>query len=308
LVTLFLLTSQIFSQSCGEPSPCSDESCCICRQNPNPADGTGYQQYDESCKTGGLHCVDNSGCRLCWKPTVGATNVGDRPVCSRFETVNNDSTSNQDSTVCNNEECCLTRQNPNPSNGVGYLEFDVTCKTGMGTHCIDSTGCRLCYKPTVGGVNLGDRPVCRRFETATCNSFTDITNCTTGNRCSWCSYDNSGLYQGYCYNPEVQSCCGLYQFGCQGRSLICNTTDSCCSPLFGCGYGGSLACCPQGTSCCSLGRHNANCCNSETEFCCSLYTTFSTCCPKNSNCCGTLSASWCCPQGRACSTSQYGCL
>jgi hypothetical protein len=160
LLALSILITQILCQfSCG-PGQCSDQTCCSCRQNPNPSDGNGYLEFDADCKAngGGEHCIHDSGCRLCWKPTLGATNLGDRPVCSRFAAL---------VSQCEDEACCMIIQNPNPMDGNGFLEFNSDCKAnGGGLHCIHDSGCRLCYRPILGSTNVGDRPVCLRFSAA----------------------------------------------------------------------------------------------------------------------------------------------
>jgi len=46
------------------------------------------------------------------------------------------------------------------------LEYVESCKNG-GLHCIASSGCQVCYRPVLGGVNIGSRPVCGRFNTNT---------------------------------------------------------------------------------------------------------------------------------------------
>jgi len=54
---------------------------------PNEEDGNGFLEFDNGCKIngGGLHCVANTGCRLCYKKIgLGLTNVGERPLCARF--------------------------------------------------------------------------------------------------------------------------------------------------------------------------------------------------------------------------------
>jgi hypothetical protein len=159
-----ILIPQILTQGCGEPLSCTDQACCSCRQNPNPENDNGYLEFVASCLTGGLHCVENTGCQLCHKPRFGAVNVGDRPICARFSLTEEQ---------CNDENCCLLHQIPNPSDGNGYLEFEESCKNG-GLHCVANSGCRLCFKPIEefdgnGGLhfvvsgNVGDRPICRRF-------------------------------------------------------------------------------------------------------------------------------------------------
>jgi hypothetical protein len=155
LLALSLLFTQILAQfSCG-PGQFADHTCCSCRQNPNPSNGNGFLEFDVGCQVGGLHCVADSGCRLCYKPTFGALNVGERPICARFSDL---------VAVCEDESCCLNAQNPNPTDGNGFFEFDADCKAnGGGLHCIADSGCRMCYKPILGGINVGDRPVCRRF-------------------------------------------------------------------------------------------------------------------------------------------------
>jgi len=185
LLLLSLLFTQIFAElSCGEigfingePGPCSDEACCFCRQNPNPSTGNGFLEFDDSCKFqgGGLHCIDSTGCRLCHKPTFGAMNVGDRPVCVRFEGLNSQ---------CDNDECCMNQQNSNPQDGNGFLEFNEECKiNGGGLHCVADSGCRLCYKRVLGATNVGNRPVCARFEDMEAEPSTLIPNCDNETCC-----------------------------------------------------------------------------------------------------------------------------
>jgi len=60
---------------------CSDQECCTLQANPNIATGQGYLVFDTRCFEGGEHCVDSSGCALCWNQLSGAENVGNRPVC-----------------------------------------------------------------------------------------------------------------------------------------------------------------------------------------------------------------------------------
>jgi len=69
---------------CNAPNPCTSDDCCICRQDPNPDTGDGYLEYDPTCADGGLDCVQNSSCKLCYRPVLGGNNTGDRPNCTRF--------------------------------------------------------------------------------------------------------------------------------------------------------------------------------------------------------------------------------
>jgi len=176
IYTIFLLSlllTQILSLdifSCGE-GLCSDDTCCACRQSPNQDTGNGFLEFSAICKLngGGLHCVANSGCQLCHKPTFGFANIGDRPICARFAALN---------AKCQDENCCINQQNPNPTNGVGYLEFDADCKAnGGGLHCVADSGCRLCFQPVLGGTNVGERPVCRRFSNMEPAPFTFPPKC-----------------------------------------------------------------------------------------------------------------------------------
>jgi len=137
----------------GSEDMCHDEHCCVNHQNANTLNGNGFLEFDDSCLNGGLNCVGDSGCKLCYKPVFGSTNVGNRPVCKRFVDLND---------LCRNEQCCINHQNPNPSDGNGYLEFVSSCLNG-GLNCVSNTGCKLCYKPVIGGTNVGNRPVCTRF-------------------------------------------------------------------------------------------------------------------------------------------------
>jgi len=151
IFTLFLQANCL----CNLPEPCNNQTCCLCRQIPNPFDGNGYLEFNESCLNGGLNCIEDSGCQLCYKPVgLGLTDFGNRPICSRFANL---------SVECNDLDCCLDMQNPNPSNGNGYLEFDDTCLNG-GLNCVGDSGCKLCYKPVgLDAINVGNRPVCTRF-------------------------------------------------------------------------------------------------------------------------------------------------
>jgi len=147
-------------------------------QLPNPTDGNGFLEFDADCKAngGGLHCVADSGCRLCFRPVevydgqgglhfVVSTNVGDRPICKRFLNVVESANIISITPNCSNDDCCIDNQNPNEDNGNGFLEFNAECKAnGGGLHCVHNSGCRLCYKPVLGGsTNVGDRPICQRF-------------------------------------------------------------------------------------------------------------------------------------------------
>jgi hypothetical protein len=174
-LVLSLLITQIFSQ-CGEPDPCSDQACCACRQNPNVDNGNGFYEFDAACKAngGGEHCVADSGCRLCYKPTFGASNVGNRPICTRFAEINN---------TCNDDNCCINQQNPNPTDGNGFYEFEATCLPSGGLHGIANSGCRLCYKPVLGGINVGTRPICRRFANLVPLPFTFPPDCSNEQCC-----------------------------------------------------------------------------------------------------------------------------
>jgi len=220
IFTLFLLITQILCQGCGEPEPCIDQSCCLCRQIPNVDTGVGFYEFDGTCTSGGLHCVDNSGCRLCYKPTFGV-NLGDRPVCERFMEIN---------PQCNDENCCLANQIPNLSDGNGYLEFEESCKNG-GLHCVADSGCRLCFKPkeqvdSNGGLhmiigNVGDRPICRRFS----NIISAASIVTISPNCAdeQCCLDNQ--------NPNNDNGNGFLEFdsGCKinGGGLHCVHASGC---------------------------------------------------------------------------------
>jgi len=149
-IALFVLFSLLVIQSLAVV--CNNEICCEAQQSPNTLDGNGYQEYKSSCATGGLNCVDNTGCQLCNKPTFGFLNIGSRPVCGRFAAL---------SAICADENCCETNENGNPSDGNGFLEFNPSCLAG-GVNCVASTGCQLCYMPVLGSTNVGSRPICRR--------------------------------------------------------------------------------------------------------------------------------------------------
>jgi hypothetical protein len=145
----------------GLQSQCINEGCCLNNQHPNPVDGNGFLEFDEDCLGGGLHCVANSGCKLCYKFILGSVNVGNRPICQRFL---GDPPNFNFPPNCTDENCCIDSQNPNDIDGNGFFEFNTECKAnGGGLHCIAGSGCRLCYKPVLGGSNIGDRPICQRF-------------------------------------------------------------------------------------------------------------------------------------------------
>jgi len=136
-----------------ENTICSNLSCCLAQQNPNPQTGSGYYEFWQDClPDGGLHCISNTGCRLCYREVGFLTNVGNRPVCERFAVP-------MEEFICDDQACCEDKQHPNPLNGVGYMDFSEPCLNG-GLHCIGNTGCRLCYKEVSGGVNVGERPLC----------------------------------------------------------------------------------------------------------------------------------------------------
>jgi uncharacterized protein Usg len=198
----------IYSQSCDPlaTDPCSDLFCCVCRQNGNPNTGSGYYEYVQDCLNGGIHCVGNTGCRLCYNPVDNGTNLGDRPVCGRFLNINS----------CLTEACCLDRQNPNPTTGTGYYEYSQDCLDG-GLHCIENTGCRLCYNPVVGGGNVGNRPVCDRFRSN--GGSEEVTNDT-------CSDDACCLRR---QNPNPNTGTGYYEFTeeCLDGGLHCIANTGC---------------------------------------------------------------------------------
>jgi hypothetical protein len=133
---------------------CNDQTCCELQQNGNPTDGNGYQEFNPTClPNGGLHCVANTGCQLCWKPIFAQFNLGSRPVCGRFSSL---------SSICSNQSCCEANQNGNPSDGNGFLEFNPACLPNGGLNCVSNTGCQLCYMPVLGSTNTGNRPICGR--------------------------------------------------------------------------------------------------------------------------------------------------
>jgi len=193
-------------------SQCDDDGCCIDNQNPNPDDGNGFQEFEASCKFGGEDCIADSGCRLCFKPVFGGINVGNRPICDRFKGEN--FTNNG----CNNDECCLDRQNGNPTDGNGFLEFDDNCFHG-GLNCVGSSGCKLCFKPVFEGINVGNRPICDRFL-----NFTDVCDSDK------CCVDHQ--------NPNPLNGNGYFEFdsNCLNGGLNCVGSSGCklCfKPVFG---------------------------------------------------------------------------
>jgi hypothetical protein len=150
-ITLIALFSLLIIQSL---AVCSDENCCEAQQSANPTDGNGYQEYNPTCATGGLNCVGNSGCHLCYKPIFASTNIGNRPICARFNflTIN---------AICFTEACCEANDNPNSSDGNGFLEYNPSCLNG-GLNCVANSGCQLCYSPVLGSTNVGNRPICKK--------------------------------------------------------------------------------------------------------------------------------------------------
>jgi hypothetical protein len=60
-----------------------NQACCDANSNPNLSDGNGYLEFSPACLNGGLHCIDNTGCRYCYSPVLGSTNVGNRPICKK---------------------------------------------------------------------------------------------------------------------------------------------------------------------------------------------------------------------------------
>jgi len=151
-ITLLALFSLLIMQSLTQV--CNTEACCESQQSPNPSDGNGYQEFNPSClPNGGLNCVGNTGCQLCYKPTFGSTNIGGRPTCGRFSNLN---------AVCSNEACCEANQNGNPADGNGFLEYNQNCLPNGGLNCVANTGCQLCYSPVLGSTNIGMRPICNR--------------------------------------------------------------------------------------------------------------------------------------------------
>jgi len=133
---------------------CGDQNCCACREQPNPQTGNGYLEYVSSCLNGGDGCIRNTGCRYCYRELGFLNNVGNRPLCARFLAPVEQGT-------CQNDICCADKQHQNPLTGNGYLEFVSSCLNG-GDGCIGNTGCRLCYRPVSGGINIGNRPNCTR--------------------------------------------------------------------------------------------------------------------------------------------------
>jgi len=194
-----------FTQS----SACNSEVCCINRQNPNSNDGNSYLEFNTSCLDGGLNCVANTGCQLCYKPVLGGVNVGDRPICTRFS----------DPSICNDEPCCLSRENPNPTDGNGYLEFNQDCLDG-GLNCVADTGCQLCFKPVLGGENVGSRPICSRF------ASNDSQECLNEDCCL--SNQNANPTNGNGYLEFNSSCHN------GGLNCVANTgCQLCYKPVFG---------------------------------------------------------------------------
>jgi hypothetical protein len=63
---------------------------------------------------------------------------------------------------CTNPACCYSLQNPNPSTGQGYYEYDPNCAQG-GPHCVGFTSCRLCSDPNAPNLPPESRPPCSRF-------------------------------------------------------------------------------------------------------------------------------------------------
>ncbi len=128
--------------------------------------------------------------------------------------------------------------------------------------------------------------------------------------CSWCSERAMNATNGHCYNTTLATCCGEYGDDCH-YPIVCDIANSsCCLPYYECEYAGNPTCCPTATSCCAA-RHEAICCESATQTCCSPNTMYATCCPIGSVCCGSFQyyeAIWCCPSGSQCNTTTtYKC-
>jgi uncharacterized protein Usg len=196
------------------PTNCSNETCCMNQQFPDQSNGNGFQEFNESCLDGGLHCVGNTGCMLCWRPTVAAFNLGDRPVCTRFmdqlPVASNEFN-------CTNEDCCIDHQDVNSTDGNFFFQFNESCLNG-GLHCVEFSGCSLCFKPLVGGINLGDRPICGRF-------LNTIKNCSDDTCCI--DQQNPNQSNGIGYLEFSASCLhgGLHCVADTGCSFCVNPSQ-----------------------------------------------------------------------------------
>jgi len=293
-LTIFIvlsLSAFLIASQCGAPNPCTNDACCECRESANPTTGVGYLEYMSSCLTGGEHCIGTTGCRLCFRNVTGAINVGNRPVCRKFQLPTTNTSTNV-STACYNTSCCIARQNANPLNGIGYLEFNTSCLSG-GLHCIGNTGCRFCINPVPGVTNIGDRPVCARYSPAppppVCTGLTS-TACASTAGCSYC------YSMEQCISSTEQLCCGPYRL----HAIICAAnTSTCCGGYYSPDY---ARCCNALTENCCSGMRHTLCCP-KAKKCCGI-GLYGNCCNTSDNCCTNpgYDISWCCPGTSSCDT------
>jgi len=115
--------------------------------------------------------------------------------------------------------------------------------------------------------------------------------------CAWCFSSNE------CYDKSTHFCCGSSRgtVCLQNKTSCCGgtwSTDSakCCSfPSYSCceGYR-HTNCCPLNTTCCSQMGYTGQCCDPNTEQCCTT--------PNR------LAYPWCCKKNQKCGADQNSCL
>jgi len=117
------------------------------------------------------------------------------------------------------------------------------------------------------------------------------------------------IYNFTCYDPKTQTCCNANSDDCSDPIVLCNKTDFCAIPDYGCAYGGELKCCPlldgYGGQC--AGRYEVLCFDNRTETCC--FSESPAVCKLSEVCCQTVEddKSWCCPSGSQCGPN-YNCV
>jgi len=156
-ITLFALLAPAISQLTA--TTCTNVVCCRELANPNFATGDGFLEFDGDCLTGGLHCVDDTGCRLCHDGSV-TTNAFSRPIC--------DAAAVNPLPVCLSQACCNTLISPSTT-GYGFLQFIPDCPSSQ---CVNVTNCADCFNPSVtNSSNVLNRTVCSAAAIASFNNL-----------------------------------------------------------------------------------------------------------------------------------------
>jgi len=147
---------------------CTDAACCRNIANPNPTTGDGFLQFSGTCLSGGLNCVDETGCFLCHDPAVN-NNVFNRPLCNAGALA--------PLPVCTDQACCNSVMSPNAQTGYGFLQFSQPCQS---TDCVDGSNCIDCFNPAVTNqTNVLNRPVCSAAAIASFGNLANPTVLTT---------------------------------------------------------------------------------------------------------------------------------